>query len=150
MRGRAALSICLVLFGVSAVRAAEDPVGRVREVSGAAFIISEGARREAVLTGSVVANDTLETGVDGAIGVIFLDGSRLSIGADTSMTIDEYYFTPETEEGGFLTRLARGTLVYVSGLIAKVSPESVAVETPVGTIGVRGTKFMVELRWEEE
>jgi hypothetical protein len=153
MQRRTALGISLLLLGLTAAgaaSAAENPIGNVKEVSGAAFILSDGDRRAAVLAGPVFANETLETGLDGALGVIFVDGSRLSIGSDTSLTIDEYVFVAQEEEGAFLSRLARGTLLYVSGLIAKLSPESVAVETPVGTIGIRGTKLMVELRWESE
>jgi len=142
--------VCLLLCGLPAANADEDSIGSVKEVSGSAFIVSDGARREAALAGPVYENDILETGSDGALGVILVDNSRLSIGPDTSLTIDEYVFVREAQEGAFLSRLTRGTLLYVSGLIAKFSPESASVETPVGTIGIRGTKFMVELLWETE
>jgi len=35
--------------------------------------------------------------------------------------------------------------MFVSGLIAKLSPSSVALQTPVGTLGVRGTRFLVDV-----
>ena len=45
----------------------------------------------------------------------------------------------------FGSKLTKGTLNYVSGAIAKISPEAVAVKTPTGTIGVRGTQFVVKV-----
>ncbi len=150
MRCLSALGVSIFLLGATAAGAAETPIGRVKEVSGSAFIVSGGDRRPAELAGPVFQDDTLETEADGALGVIFTDDSRLSIGPDTSLTIDEYVFDPGAEDSAFLTRIARGTLLYVSGLIAKLSPESTAVETPVGTIGIRGTKLLVELVWEAE
>lgn len=145
-----ALGICFFLLGATAAGAVENHIGYVKELSGAAFIVSDGARRGAALAEPVLQNDTLETGVDGALGVTFVDGSRISIGPDTHLTIDEYVFEPKDAQGAFFSRLARGSLLYVSGLIAKLSPESAAIETPVATIGIRGTKLVVELVWEAE
>ncbi len=145
--GVLSLGLCLPSLGVA--QATETAIGNVKEVSGAAFIVSGGDRRPASLAEPVFQNDTLETAADGALGVIFTDDSRLSIGPDTSLTIDEYVFDPGEKDAAFLSRMARGTLLYVSGLIAKLSPESTSVETPVGTIGIRGTKLLVEIQWAE-
>jgi len=139
-----------LFFAVSAVGANGAPIGYIKELSGTAFVISEESRRPAQLAEPILLNDTLETASDGALGVLFIDDSRLSIGADTSLTIDEYVYVPGSDEGSFISRMARGTLLYVSGLIAKLSPESARVETPVGTIGIRGTRFLVKLEWDSE
>ncbi|MDH3402453.1 MAG: FecR domain-containing protein [Acidobacteriota bacterium] len=139
------LVLLTLAFLATVAGAAETPIGSVKEVSGAAFIHSGGARRAAALAGPVFRDDTLETGANGALGVLFVDDSRLSLGPDTSLTIDEYVFTPAAKKGSFVSRLGRGTLLYVSGLIAKLSPQSAAIETPVGTVGIRGTKLLVVL-----
>lgn len=146
------LGFCLLVLALAGAgpAAADNRIGSIKEVSGEAFIVADGARRAAIAGGPIFPNDTLETGADGALGVLFVDDSRLSIGADTRLTIDEYVFVPKETRGTFLSRLSRGTLLYVSGLIAKLAPEAVAVETPVGTIGMRGTKLLVEIRWADE
>jgi hypothetical protein len=36
-------------------------------------------------------------------------------------------------------------MAYVSGLIGKISPQSVRFETPVASIGIRGTHFAVKV-----
>ena len=43
------------------------------------------------------------------------------------------------------TQLTRGTLNYISGVIAKLKPTAVTVKTPTGIIGVRGTQFVAKV-----
>lgn len=69
----------------------------------------------------------------------------LSIGPDSELSIDNYLFEPASDQLGLVARLARGTLHFVSGIIAKLKPEAVAIETPTATIGVRGTRFVVKV-----
>ena len=49
-----------------------------------------------------------------------------------------------------ITRLLKGTSAYLSGIIGKLSPESVRFETPVASIGIRGTKFAVSVEGDDE
>jgi hypothetical protein len=61
------------------------------------------------------------------------------------LTVDEYLYDPAQNQLKLGTSLARGTLNYVSGVIAKLKPEAVAVKTPTGIIGVRGTQFVARV-----
>jgi len=133
-----------VLCSPAAVFAA-DGVATVKTTQGAAFVVTEGSRTPAAVGLAVPEHATLETGAGGSIGVTFRDNSTISIGPDTQIAIDDFVFKPEAQQYAFVTRMAKGTMAYVSGTIAKISPESVAVKTPVGTIGVRGTHFLVKL-----
>jgi hypothetical protein len=144
MKKRIQLFVLTALFA-SMATAQVDPIGRIKDVEGTAHITQNGQRSEAKVGAAVYLNDVLETGVDGSMGVTFRDESRLSLGADTSMTVDEFVYSPEEKTGSFLTRMTRGTLLFVSGLIAKSSPEAAKVETPEGTIGIRGTRFLVSV-----
>ena len=38
--------------------------------------------------------------------------------------------------------MARGTVQYISGVIAKLKPDAVMLKTPSGIIGVRGTRYV--------
>jgi hypothetical protein len=89
--------------------------------------------------------DTLSTGPDGSLGAIFRDNSTLSLGPDSSLVIRNFEFVPEQGKIGFLIRITRGSLAYLSGLIGKLSPESARFETPMATIGIRGTRFAVQV-----
>jgi hypothetical protein len=74
--------------------------------------------------------------------VTFKDNTVMSFGPDTELTVDEYLYAPAKGQLGISARLDKGTLTYISGVIAKLKPEAVSVKTPAGIIGVRGTSFM--------
>ena len=93
----------------------------------------------------LLVDDLLQTSADGRLGVIFQDGTRISVGPGTELKIDRFVYEPVNGKFGLLLRLARGVLTYVSGKIAKFSPESVGVQTPVGIVGLRGTHFAVSI-----
>jgi hypothetical protein len=93
----------------------------------------------------LLLNDVLVTSANGRLGVILGDGTRISLGPNTELTVDRFVYEPANGKFGMLLRLAQGVFAYVSGRIARLSPQSVTVETPVGVIGLRGTKFAVSI-----
>jgi hypothetical protein len=44
-----------------------------------------------------------------------------------------------------VVRVTRGIMAYLSGMISKRAPGSVRIETPVATLGVRGTYLAVRI-----
>ena len=85
----------------------------------------------------------LKTGHKGSLGVTFKDDTVMSFGPDTELTVDQYLYAPSQGKLKLAATIARGSLNYVSGVIAKLQPDAVSVTTPTGTIGVRGTQFVV-------
>ncbi len=128
--------------------ASEGGIGRIKEARGETRIQRGDQVRSAAVGDEVFENDVLETGSESELGVTFEDYSRLSLGPDTTLVIDRYVYSRESG-GSFLSRMTRGTLLYVSGLIAKLSPGASAVDTPVGTIGIRGTRFLARISEED-
>ena len=90
-------------------------------------------------------NDVLQTGADGRLGVILEDGTRIALGPNTELKVDQFVYQPAQGKFGLVLRLGRGVLAYISGRIAQFSAESVSIETPVGIIGLRGTHFAVSI-----
>ena len=74
----------------------------------------------------------------------------LSLGPGSSIVIEEFLFEPAKGELGFLGRITRGTVTYLSGLITKLSPDSVRLVTPEATIGIRGTFLAVQVAGQGE
>uniref|UniRef100_UPI004055DE55 FecR family protein n=1 Tax=Candidatus Electrothrix sp. TaxID=2170559 RepID=UPI004055DE55 len=97
----------------------------------------------------VKRGDKIITGANGALGVIFTDNTRISLGANSEINIDEYSFQPAQGTFGFLTELIQGTASYISGAIGKLSPKSVKFKTPTAVVGVRGTSFLVKAAAKE-
>jgi hypothetical protein len=134
-----------VILALAVPAGAETPAGMIKTVSGAAFVVHGSQREPAKVGRELVRDDVLETGADGAVGVTFRDNATVSIGPETQLALDDFVFAPEREQYSFVTKMTRGTMAFVSGTISKLSPESVSVKTPVGTIGIRGTRFLVKL-----
>jgi hypothetical protein len=80
------------------------------------------------------------------MGVTFIDNTTLSLGENSRITLTKVVFNPDKGDFAFVTYLLRGTFMFVSGSIAKLRPEAVNILTPTATIGIRGTRFLVEVR----
>lgn len=120
-------------------------IGRVKLVSGVATI-ERGGQKIAAASGLILQKgDTIVTGRDGRIGVTFNDNTRFAAGPNSRVNLAEYVFNDTTHQGQFLTRVDRGTLAIVSGQIAKSSRDAMRVKTPTALLGVRGTRFVVEV-----
>ncbi|MBT6241273.1 MAG: hypothetical protein HOI46_04515, partial [Rhodospirillaceae bacterium] len=88
----------------------------------------------------IFQGDTLVTAKGAAVGITFIDDTTFSLGEEGRMVIDEMVYDADTQEGEFSANLVQGVFSFVSGEIAKTSPDGMTVTTPVATIGIRGTK----------
>jgi len=143
---RLILTTVFLILGLASPANAADPVaGSIKAVKGSCSV-QRGAQAVAATEGMhLQEQDALVTGSDGHIAVIMRDGTRLSIGPNAKLSIVQFIYNPSEKKFSLLLDLANGILAYVSGKIASFSPESVRVQTPVGSIGLRGTKFVVGL-----
>jgi hypothetical protein len=139
------VSLSLLVAGTAF---AEDAarIGTIKTLRGDARIVGPAGSEAAAVGGAVHQNDTLETGADGAVGVTFIDNTTLSLGTNSRITMTKVVFNPDHGDFAFAGNIAKGTFMFVSGTIAKLAPQAVQITTPVSTIGVRGTRFLVEIR----
>lgn len=136
-------TILLGMFFSAAALAEEAPIGYVKTAAGEAYVISAGNKVQAKAGTPVFVGSQLKTGAKGSLGVTFKDETVMSFGPDTELTVDEYLYAPSQGKLKLASKLARGSMNYVSGVIAKLQPDAVSVATPTGTIGVRGTRFAI-------
>jgi hypothetical protein len=139
-----AIMICMVLFfSTNVTTAFGQQIGVVKNVKGEAFIEREQKPIPAKTGDVLFEKDEIFTGRDGAMGVIMKDDSVLSIGANSRLQFADFAFDPAEKKLSMVNRLKRGTMVYLSGLIAKIKPEAVSFETKSGTCGIRGTYLAI-------
>ena len=129
-----------LLIPLPAIAAAET-IGSVKRASGQVAVVRDGQRTPAHPGFKLHAGDILETGPDGLLGIVLRDDSLVSLGPSSRIAIEKFLFVPVEGQLGFTTRILRGTMAYVSGIIGRLAPESATFVTPVATIGVRGTHF---------
>ncbi|TVR95885.1 MAG: hypothetical protein EA406_13140 [Rhodospirillales bacterium] len=127
-------------------QAADTPalqaIGTVDSLSGTATSTRIDGSVVALAAGDpVFADDVLSTGANGALGIVFIDGTVLSLGAGSRIVLDELVYDPGGGGGNLTFSVVEGVFVFVSGAIAKTGPDAMVIETPVASIGIRGTVF---------
>src|SRR5438046_2064910 len=89
--------------------------------------------------------DRVVTGKDGRMSLSFIDNTRFAVGPNSSVAVNEFQYDRTRQKGSFVTQVDRGSLAVVSGKIAKSDRDAMKVRTPNSLLGVRGTKFIVEV-----
>lgn len=142
----AVLGVSLFMCAASGASAgAGETIGSVKNVQGTAAVVRAGEKIPAQPGLKLVEGDIVETGADGTLGLILRDDSSLSLGPSSRIAIERFLYTPAEGKLGLTTRIYRGTLAYLSGIIGRLAPDSTTFVTPTFTIGVRGTHFAVRV-----
>ena len=129
----------LALCALWPAAASAQQVGQASAIKTAAFQQPPSqAASELKLQDPIIWKSTLSTPGNGALEVKFVDGSKLSMGAGSSVLIDEYTYSGPGGAGKQTLRYTKGLFRFISGTIPK---DQVKVETPTITIGIRGTIF---------
>ena len=120
-----------------------EPIGQVSEAEGSVTATHPDGTQDALALGdSVYQGDVLETGAKGTVSIVFVDDTIFSLNGDGRMVMDEMVYDPGTQTGAFNAVVVQGVFSFVSGQIAKTSPEGMTVATPAGTIGIRGSTVL--------
>lgn len=144
----AALLFCFLLFSVNAVAADEElaAVGFFKAINGEVQIQRDGARNTVIAGDQIFPNDLITTGEKSSAAIIFQDGTRMTLGADSEIEIQRYTFRPRSEKYDFSLYLKKGSLIYSSGRLGKLAPEKVNLRTPRATVGIRGTRLLLSVK----
>jgi len=147
MRIYAVFSFCMILILLNATISLAEMqfAGIIKSVKGNAVILRHGQSHEAMNGMKIYMKDVIKTDKTCSIGLIFNDDTLVSMGHNSEIVIDEYYFMPLEGRLSSVLKIIHGTIAYLSGQISKLSPESVRLETPVATIGVRGTQILIKI-----
>ncbi len=146
---RMCTSIVLFCVPLAAALAQDNHVALFKSATGNIQVLRDGSTIPATGGTRLAKSDTVTTGPGAAAGIVFEDGTLLTVGASTTIQIRDFVFEPEDSRYAFSVYLSKGRAIYSSGKIGKLSPESVRVETPRAVVGVRGTRFLVTAEPDE-
>lgn len=129
------------------------PIGKVVTATGAVSIERTGAvvvqastagQAGQVKVGDLVyLGDIVQTGTDGRVGINFSDGSSFNLSSNARMDLNEFVYDPNGKSNSTLFNLSKGTFTFVAGNVAKTG--DMKIDTPVATMGIRGTTPHVEI-----
>ena len=145
--------LCLLAFALTALAcvampavAGEDHAALVKSVNGVVKVIRQHDTFEAKAGTTLKVSDHVVTASGASAAIVFGDGTLLTVGSGADILLRDYVFEPRNDKFAFSLYLAKGSAIYESGKIGKLSPQSVKVATPTATVGVRGTRFLIEAK----
>jgi hypothetical protein len=140
------LALLLCACGPAFAAGQDAPAGSVKNITGQASVLRGGAAAVPLKPGDrVFEKDVLTTAKGSSLGLILRDNSTLSLGPSSRLVVERFLFAPERGALAQVLRLSRGSMAAVSGEIVKLNPEVAKVETPLYTIGIRGTHFLLNM-----
>ena len=145
LRTLRALIIVSVMALLSVSASANEQAGIVEKMRGTASTLS-GGNTIALSEGAAIhVGDVVMTSDNARLRILFQDKSTLVMGEKAQMVIDELIYVPagrEPEHGEQSLKFVKGVFQFVSGKIAHSDTRQVALNTPVATIGIRGTRLL--------
>jgi hypothetical protein len=130
---------------LAAAPLAANDIAQIKTISGT-VMVERGSQRILGSAGMKLQQaDVIRTGIEGSVGITFVDNTMMSAGPNSALTLDRFSFNSTTHEGRLETSIRSGTLSVISGKIAKQSPDAMTIRTPAAILGARGTEFFVQV-----
>ncbi|MCX7317958.1 MAG: FecR domain-containing protein [Hyphomicrobiales bacterium] len=129
-----------------AANAAATVIGTVSKLTGSATAIRNGVSVMLNVGDPVQKGDVVQAGAASSLNLTFIDGSVFGLSANARMVLNEMVYDPQGSSNSSLLSLIQGTVAFVAGETAKNG--DMRVDTPVATMGIRGTAVLVEIGFE--
>ena len=134
---RSRIALLLVVATLGAGAAARAQVGVTSATTGDPLGQPPTLQERVLRVGiDVVANERVTTKADDRAHLVFLDGTSLTVGPNSSLSIDKFVYDLAAKKGEIGLNTARGVFRLVGGNISKSN--AITVTTPSATIGIRG------------
>ena len=144
LNGEAAVRLAGVHAG--AVASSPEPVGHVITAGGAVFVIRADGSREELAAGSpLFPGDILESGIDGALGIVLADETTFAMAAGGRMIIEEATYDSETQTGSVSLTVLYGSYTFTGGLAAKNNPDAMTIHTLTADIGIHDAQAGINI-----
>ncbi|UFX44850.1 VCBS domain-containing protein [Bradyrhizobium sp. 41S5] len=121
-------------------------IGHVTKLAGNATAIRNGVSVVLNQGDNVYKGDVVQSGGDSTLGITFIDGTVFGLGPNAKMVLNEMIYDPNGSSNSSLMSLVSGTISFVAGATAKHG--DMKVDTPVATMGIRGTAVLVEIDFD--
>jgi VCBS repeat-containing protein len=121
-------------------------IGHVTKLTGNATAIRNGVSIILNQGDNVHKGDVVQSGSDSTLGITFIDGTVFGLASNAKMVLNEMIYDPNGSDNKSLLSLVAGTISFVAGATAKKG--DMKVDTPVATMGIRGTAVLVEIDFD--
>jgi hypothetical protein len=118
-------------------------IGRVEIVKGDAQAIRNGQMITLHAGDLVYRGDAVQTSGHSLLSITFLDGTAFTLDADARMVLNEMVYDLKSTSNSSLLTLVQGSIGFIAGEVAHKG--EMKVDTPVATMGIRGTAVHVTI-----
>ncbi len=140
------ISVFLTSFLIS-ITSANEFIGVI--AAGVGDILNQ--KNEKLVTGSkIYFGDTIVVKAQSNTQILLLDETALTVGEKSEITIDEFIYDPQSKVGKIVSNIKIGTVRIITGEISKKNPDNLEVNVPTGSVGARGTEFVVVTESDEK
>lgn len=133
-------SLCYLLFVFPLIASAEQ-IAQVLVSVGGNHVLRAGQQVNLQRAMPINAGDELNTGAGARLVVKFNDGTALTLGENTQLLLKDWQFKSKAQDNHAGFTLAAGVFRMITGAITQQANPDLNIETPIGSIGVRGTDF---------
>jgi hypothetical protein len=137
--------VIAVIISTPSAMAADTPIGSIKTLEGTVHISRQGIVISAKQGHPVFQQDTIRTDSASRVGIVLHDDTTLSLGPHSVLELKDYVFKPKDNDFSLVVRMLKGTFVYLSGVMGKLAPDAIRLETPDSTIGIRGTRLLIQV-----
>jgi FecR-like protein len=123
--------------------ATNQVIGHVTKLAGTATAIRNGVSIILNNGDNVEKGDVVTSGSNSTLGITFIDGTVFGLSSNARMVLNEMVYDPNASNNSSLLSLVAGTITFVAGETAKHG--DMKIDTPVATMGIRGTAVLVEI-----
>ena len=132
-------SSIIFIFSIS-IGYTNDFIGLI--AAGIGYITNQ--KNEKLETGSkIYFGDTIIVKARSNAQILLLDETALTVGEESELTIDDFIYDPKSKVGKIVSNIKIGTVRIITGEISNQNPDNLEVNIPTGSVGARGTEFVV-------
>lgn len=95
----------------------------------------------------VYSKELVRTGTSGMAQLLFADHTNLSVGPAAEVRLDKFIYDPNAKSGKVVVVASEGAFRFITGLQPS---QNYQIKIPYGSLGVRGTEFIVLIKPNEE
>ncbi len=128
-------------FAQSSAGGGNEPIGFIQTADGTVTVLRADGTTAQLSTGDpVFQNDVVSTAEGSGVGIVFIDDTIFTMTENARFVLNELIYDPTSTDNSLVVDIVQGTFAFVTGHVAGTG--GMTVETPVATMGVRGTTIL--------
>ena len=136
--------ICCLFF--SAISYGAEKAGFVIVAKGKVIAVGDsGEERRLKRRSPLFEGDKVITKQNSKAQIKLLDGAVMALQPSTIIQFDQFIYQPDKQQEKSIFKLVEGGFRAITGAIGKKNPDDYRVDTPLASIGIRGTHYGVVL-----